>query len=107
MEYFVGLDVSLRSCAVCIVDNKGKVAFERELPCEIEDIAFCLRQFPYPVERLGFKADTMSQHLFFGLQAEGFEVVCMEARQVPDTKICDRTAVPIGNRPCKKSEGKG
>ena len=24
----------------------------------------------------------MSQHLFFGLKAEGFDVVCMEARQV-------------------------
>ena len=24
----------------------------------------------------------MSQHLFFGLTAEGFDVVCMEARQV-------------------------
>lgn len=24
----------------------------------------------------------MSQHLYFGLQAAGFELVCMEARQV-------------------------
>jgi hypothetical protein len=25
MEYFAGLDVSLRSCAICVVDAKGKV----------------------------------------------------------------------------------
>ena len=30
MEYYVGLDVSLRSCAFCIVDSKGKVYLERE-----------------------------------------------------------------------------
>jgi len=28
------------------------------------------------------EAGTMSQHLYFGLQAAGFELVCMEARQV-------------------------
>lgn len=82
MEYFVGLDVSLRSCAMCIVDNKGKVYLERELPCEVEDVADCLAAFEHPIARVGFEAGAMSQHLFFGLQSKGFEVVCMEARQV-------------------------
>ena len=82
MEYYAGLDVSLRSCAVCIVDGKGTVLFERELPCEVGDIAECLLEFPHPIERVGFEAGSMSQHLFFGLTAEGFDVVCMEARQV-------------------------
>jgi len=82
MEYFAGIDVSLRSSALCIVDGKGKVLLERELPCEISDITECLKTFPYPIERVGFEAGTLSQHLFFGLTAEGFDVVCMEARQV-------------------------
>jgi len=82
MEYYAGLDVSLRSCALCIVDSKGTVLFERELPCEVSDIAECLAGFPHPIERVGFEAGAMSQHLFFGLTAEGFDVVCMEARQV-------------------------
>ncbi len=82
MDYYAGLDVSLRSCAVCIVDNKGKVLLERELACEIADISDCLQKFPHPIERVGFEAGTMSQHLFFGLSNEGFDVVCMEARQV-------------------------
>jgi len=82
MDYFAGLDVSLRSCAICIVDSQGTMLFERELPCEIKDIADCLASFPHPIERIGFEAGTMSQHLFFGLKAEGFDVVCMEARQV-------------------------
>ena len=82
MEYFVGLDVSLRSCALCIVDAKGKVVLERELLCDVGDIAQCMTDFPHPIERIGFEAGTMSQHLFFGLKAKGFNVVCMEARQV-------------------------
>lgn len=82
MEYYVGLDVSLRSCALCIVDTKGKVLFERNLPCEIKDIVAYLSDFTHPIERVGFEAGTMSQHLYFGLEAAGYDVVCMEARQV-------------------------
>ena len=82
MEYYAGLDVSLRSCALCIVDGKGTVRLEQELFCEVDDIARCLSQFPHPIERVGFEAGTMSQHLYFGLRDAGFDVVCMEARQV-------------------------
>lgn len=82
MDYFAGLDVSLRSCALCIVDAKGTVVRERELFCDVEDIANCLNNFAHPIVRVGFEAGTMSQHLFYGLKDEGFDVVCMEARQV-------------------------
>jgi transposase len=82
MDYFVGLDISLRSCAVCIVDARGKVCLERELPCEVDDIADCLDGFGHPIARVGFEAGALSQHLFFGLQEKGFDIVCMEVRQV-------------------------
>jgi transposase len=81
MEYFAGIDVSLRSCALCIVDGKGTMLLERELPCEIKDVTECLASFRHPIERVGFEAGTMRQYLFHGLKAEGFDVVCMEARQ--------------------------
>jgi hypothetical protein len=42
MEYFAGLDVSLRSCAICVVDAKGKVVLEKDLLCEVDAIADCL-----------------------------------------------------------------
>ena len=54
MDYFVGLDVSLRSVSLCIVDARGNVRMERELPCEIDDIADCLNAFEHPIERIGF-----------------------------------------------------
>ena len=85
IEYYIGLDVLLRSFALCIVDGKGTVLFEREVPCVVSDIAECLVEFPHPIERVGFEAGAMRQHLFFGLTTEGFDVVCMEARQVNAT----------------------
>ncbi len=64
MEYFAGLDASLRSCAICVVNTKGKVMLKRELPCEVDDIADCLNSFGYPIKRVGFETGTQSQHLF-------------------------------------------
>ncbi len=82
MDYFVGLDVSLRSVAVCVIDEDGRTVLERTVACEIDDISGCLANLTASELRIGFEAGAMSQHLFFGLQGVGFDVVCMEARQV-------------------------
>ena len=82
MSYFVGLDVSLRSVALCVVDADGDIVMERALDCEVEAIDGYLREFDKPITKLGFEAGVMSQMLFHGLQALGYDVVCMEARQV-------------------------
>lgn len=55
---------------------------ECEFACDVSDISECLKKFAHPIEKVGFEAGTMSQHLFFSLQSGGFDVVCMEARQV-------------------------
>ena len=82
MKVYVGLDVSLRSVAMCVVDTAGAIIEEINLACEAETISEHLCTSGYDVERIGFEAGTMSQMLFHGLTREGFEVVCMEARQV-------------------------
>ena len=74
MDYFVGLDVSLRSVAICVVDADGKHVFERAVACEIEDIVGCLRDVPTGQCRIGFESGAMSQHLYFGLRKAGFDV---------------------------------
>ena len=82
MSYFVGLDVSLRSVAVCVIDEDGQIVLEQSVDCEAEAINFCLRKFKDQITKVGFEAGVMSQTLFYGLQDTGYEVVCMEARHV-------------------------
>ena len=82
MDYYVGLDVSLRSVAVCVIDTDGKRIFESSVDCEIDAIAQCLEVLPAADLRVGFETGAMSQHLYYGLRRAGFDVVCMEARQV-------------------------
>jgi len=64
------------------VDGKETVLLERELPYDISVITNCLAEFAHPIERVAFETGTLSQHLYFGFTTEGFDVVCMEARQV-------------------------
>src|SRR4029434_8857146 len=96
MTYFTALDVSLRSISICIVDETGDVQYEAKVPAEIPRIVACLRKFSADVKIVGFEAGALTQYLTYGLQASGFEVICLEARQV------HAALVAIGNKTGRK-----
>jgi len=82
MVYYTALDVSLRSVSICIIDNNGVVCFEDKVVSEVDEIVSCLKRFSPEIRSVGFEAGTLTQYLSYGLQAAGYEVICMEARQV-------------------------
>ena len=82
MTYYTALDVSLRFVSICIVDDTGQVQHEAKVPAHIDKIVDCLRKFSDEVKIVGFEAGALTQYLTYGLQAAGFEVICLEARQV-------------------------
>jgi len=85
LAYYTGIDVSLRSVSICVVDDKGEVCLEARVAAEIDAIVDRLRRFSSDVKSVGFEAGTLTQYLTYGLQAAGFEVICLEARQVSVT----------------------
>ena len=82
MKYFTGIDVSLRSVSICVVDEAGEVRYEAKVAAEIDVIVATLRRFSVEIRQVGFEAGTLTQYLTYGLSEAGFEVICMEARQV-------------------------
>lgn len=82
MNYYAALDVSLRTVNICVVDEGGEIKAETKLASEVEDIVCYLRNLKGEVTKVGLEAGTLTQYLTYGLQVAGFEVVCMEARQV-------------------------
>jgi transposase len=82
MTYYTGIDVSLRSVSICVVDDSGAIRFESKVVAETEAIVGALRKFEPEIRQVGFEAGTLTQYLTYGLRAAGFEVICMEARQV-------------------------
>ena len=82
MTHYAALDVSLRSVAICIIDNDGAIRLETSVPSEVEDITAVLDAFDGTITSVGLEAGVLTQYLTYGLQSTGYEVICMEARQV-------------------------
>ena len=82
MNYYAALDVSLRSIHICVMDEKGSIKAEGQTPSEVEDVMEFLGNLAVEITSVGFEAGTLTQYLTYGLQSAGFDVVCMEARQV-------------------------
>lgn len=82
MRYYVGLDVSVKTTSVCIVDEAGKVVKERSLPTEPEVIAGWLGKTGLVFERVGHEAGPMSSWLHEELSKLGLPMVCVEARHM-------------------------
>ncbi len=82
MTYYAALDVSLRSVNVCVIDDQGEIKAEAKPASEVEDIVACLQGLDHEISAIGLEAGVLTQYLTYGLQAAGYEVVYMEARQV-------------------------
>ena len=82
MIYYAGIDVSLRTVNICLIDDAGELVAETKLASDVQDIVAYLDVLEFDVESIGLEAGTLTQYLTYGLQAAGFDVVVMEARQV-------------------------
>ena len=82
MTYYAALDVSLRSTHACVIDDAGEIVAEGKMDSEAADIVAFLDDLKIEIARVGLEAGTLTQYLTYGLQFAGYEVVCMEARQV-------------------------
>ncbi len=82
MTYYAALDVSLRLTHICVIDDDGEIVAEGKTDSEAADIVAFLDELKLEIARVGLEAGTLTQYLTYGLQFAGFDVVCMEARQV-------------------------
>ena len=84
MTYYAGFDVSLRTVNICVIDDQGELVAETKLASDVQEIVAYLDELDLYITSVGLEAGTLAQYLTYGLQSAGFEVVCMEARQVND-----------------------
>lgn len=80
MDYFAGLDVSVKETSVCIVDGDGRIALEAKVASEPEALAALLRD--WPLKRIGLEAGALSQWLWSALAGAGLPAICVETRQM-------------------------
>ena len=82
MDYFAGLDVSVKDTSVCIVDEVGKIIREVKVASEPEARLGVLKNTAYRFERIGLEAGPLSQWLFSVLAEAELPVVCVETRHM-------------------------
>ena len=82
MEYYAGIDVSLKESSICVVDASGKIMRETKVASEPETLVAFFRRLGLPMTRIGLEAGPLSQWLHAGLTQAGFDVVLLETRQV-------------------------
>ena len=68
MEILVGLDVSLASTSVCVLNANGETVNEAKVPSDPESLAEHLGELPGSVTAVGLEAGPLSQWLHRGLQ---------------------------------------
>ncbi len=82
-DYYIGLDVSQKSTAICVIDGEGKQVCEGCALTRPADIYGWLNnRLDMSLSlKVGLEAGSMSSWLYTGLHKLGLEVVCMETFQ--------------------------
>lgn len=81
-KLYAGLDVSLETTSICVVDTDGRVRLEAKVFTEPEALVSTLTELDEPYERIGLEAGPLSQWLYFGLRDAGLPAICVETRHM-------------------------
>ena len=79
-QHYAGLDVSLDTTAICILDAKGAVVWRGKCASTPEAIRDALRQHAPALVRAGLETGQLSNWFTHGLRRLGVPVVCLDAR---------------------------
>jgi transposase len=82
MLHYAGLDVSMKTTFVCIVDEKGKVVKEAEVASQPEEIGSLLRQTGLQIEKVGLESGCLTHYLKKDLMKMGYQVIGMESHRM-------------------------
>src|SRR4029450_7845325 len=74
MYHYAGIDVSLESSTICVVDGAGKILRETKVASEPEALIAWFRSLGLALERIGLEAGPLSQWLYAALREAGFAV---------------------------------
>src|SRR3974377_2252337 len=80
MQHYVGLDVSLKETAVCVVDHAGKIRREGMVASDPDAIAQFIAAHAPDAVRMGLEAGPTSTWLWTELHQRGLPIICIDAR---------------------------
>jgi transposase len=84
MEHYAGIDVSLESSSVCVVDASGRIVREAKVASEPAVLITWFREIGLAMARIGLEAGPLSQWLYAAMREAGLAVDLLETRHVRD-----------------------
>jgi transposase len=84
MEQYAGIDVSLESASICVVDAGGRIVREAKVASEPEALIGWFGRLEVTLTRIGLEAGPLSQWLYAGMREAGLSVELLETRHVRD-----------------------
>ena len=78
MNYYAGIDVSLESSSVCIVEATGEIVKEAKVESHSDALVKFFKAFGLPLTVIGLEAGPLSQWLYAGLTEAGYVTTLME-----------------------------
>jgi transposase len=80
MEHYVGLDVSLKQTAICVVDQAGKVVCEGAVVSDPQAIGAFVKSKASCAVRIGLETGPTATWLWSELNRMGLPIICIDAR---------------------------
>src|SRR3979411_523087 len=80
MEFYVGLDVSLKQTSICVVDQTGLIVREGVVDSDPEAISVFMKSKAPDAVRIGLETGPTSTWLWTELKRLGLPVICIDAR---------------------------
>ncbi len=82
MPFYVGLDVSQKTTAICVVDHRGSRHWRGACATDPSVIASAVSRHAGSDAKIGVETGSMTPWLVHGLRAAGLTVECLDARRV-------------------------
>src|SRR6201989_3319162 len=79
-SHYVGLDVSLETTSICVIDDAGAIIWRGKCRSDPDTITAIMRQQAPGAVRVGLETGQLSNWLTLSLRRRGVPVVCMDAR---------------------------
>lgn len=80
MMHYTGLDVSMKTTSICIVDNIGNVVLEETIPTDPATISAVIKNSNLNISLIALESGSISHWLTKQLRARNLPVICIDAR---------------------------
>ncbi len=98
-QHFVGLDVSVKETAICVIDPQGRVVHRACVESDPKVIREHLLGLTLAYGQTGLEAGPLSPWLYAGLVEAGLPAGCVETRHMHAARIIASRVVPVSPPP--------